>query len=138
MDSSREVDIGEDVEFPEKSLMEEESRNIDEEESVLETMVELKQDEHDTVNLSVSLAILDVETEVVDAEFYQALKEIEGKNSFPSPKCAKVCKSKSGLTRHTNSKHREVTVNVASESDNCLSLENLAGIVDSIKNRFGC
>ena len=61
MDSSREVDIGEDVEFPEKSLMEEESRNIDEEESVLETMVELKQDEHDTFNLSVSLAILDVE-----------------------------------------------------------------------------
>ena len=34
------------------------------------------------------------------------------------------------MTRHTNSKHREVTVN---ESDNCLSLENLAGIVDSIK-----
>ncbi len=32
MDSSREVDIGEDVEFPEKSLMEEESRNIEEEE----------------------------------------------------------------------------------------------------------
>ena len=89
MDSSREVDSGKDVEFPEKSLREEECRNIDKEESVLETMVELKQDEHDTCNLSVSLAIL-VETEEVDAEFYEALKEIEGKNSFSLPE---MCQS---------------------------------------------
>ena len=87
-------------------------------------------------NLDVSLAILDTESEEVDAEFLEAMTEIEGKKSFPCPNCSKVCKSEGGLTRHTNSKHHESVPQLSTESGNCLSLEDLVGIVESIKTNL--
>ena len=60
--------------------------------------------------------------------------------SFPCPNCTKVYKSKGGLTKHTNSKHREAAANLPTpesgkvrEDQNRLSLESLAGIVEAIK-----
>ena len=58
-------------------------------------------------NLDISVAVVDRESEEVDAEFLEAISEIEGKKSFPCPKCTKICKSKGGLAKHTNSKHRD-------------------------------
>ena len=76
--------------------------NIGEQESVAESISESKVEEDNAFNLDVSLAILDMETDDVAAEFLEALTEIEVKKSFPCPNCTKVCKSKGGLTRHTN------------------------------------
>ena len=113
-------------------LEEREYENIGEKELDVETIF---QSRDDVFNLNVSLAILEAETDEVDGEFLEALTEIEGKKSFPCPNCTKVCKSKGGLTRHTNSKHREAATNLATEDteENRLSLESLAGIVEAIK-----
>ena len=85
-------------------------------------------------NLNLSFDILDTETDEVDSEFLEALNEIEGRKSFPCPNCTKVCKSKGGLTRHTNSKHREATVDLLEDYEKSrLTFESLAGIVEAIK-----
>lgn len=125
-ESDQEADIGDILDFPE-DITEEDFENIGEE-------------SNDDFNLHVSLAILDTETDELDAEFLEAVTEIEGKKSFRCSYCNKVCKSKGGLTKHTNSKHREVDVNTPTESykdtEVSLSLENLAGIVEAIKVRL--
>ena len=73
----------------------------------------------------------------VDKEFLDALTEIEGQNAFPCPHCDKVCKSKGGLTRHHNSKHREesqeAAVDSVSPSASALDLDTVAAFVESIK-----
>ena len=107
MESDKEVDTGDVQDFPEEILEERECENIGEKELELETIFESRDD---AFNLNVSLAILETETDEVDAEFLEALTEIEGKKSFLCPNCTKVCKSKGGLTKHTNSKHREAAV----------------------------
>ena len=101
MESDKEVDTGDVQDFPEEILEERECENIGEKELELETIFESRDD---AFNLNVSLAILETETDEVDAEFLEALTEIEGKKSFLCPNCTKVCKSKGGLTKHTNSK----------------------------------
>ena len=133
MESDTEADIGNAQEFFEAQLIGTESENIGEKELEIETISEPRDD---AFNLDVSLAILDTEPDEVDAEFLEALTEIEGNKSFPCASCTKVCKSKGGLTRHINSKHREAAT--TSESDrlareNNFSLENLTGIVEAIK-----
>ena len=61
--------------------------------------------EHDTYQLNISLAVVETECDEIESEFNDALTEINGEKSFPCAMCDKVCKSKGGLTRHTNSKH---------------------------------
>lgn len=126
MESDKEVDISDVQDLP---------KDINTEEKEFENIGE---ESDDVFNLNVSLAILDTETDELEAEFLEAVTEIEGKKSFPCPNCTKVCKSKGGLTKHTNSKHREAAANLLTESDkiteeNRLSLEDLAGIVEAIK-----
>ena len=82
-------------------------------------------------NLNLSLDIFDTETDEVDTEFLEALTEIEGKKSFSCSNSTKVCKSKGGLTKHRNSKHREAENEHYEESR--LSFESLSGIVEAIK-----
>ena len=65
-------------------------------------------------NLNVSLAVLEEETDEIIEEFAEAVTEIEGKKSFPCSECEKVCKSKGGLTKHMNSKHRDIATSVNS------------------------
>ena len=61
------------------------------------------------MNISVDLANRDLngaDVTEVEQEFIDALVEIEGQKEFPCTNCDKICKSKGGLTRHSNSKHR--------------------------------
>ena len=137
MESFKESNIGENVELPGESSRDTEFASTGVQESVVESLIfDSKDQEYDEFNLDVSLAILDTESEEVDAEFLEAMTEIEGKKSFPCPNCSKVCKSKGGLTRHTNSKHHESVPQLSTESGNCLSLEDLVGIVESIKTNL--
>jgi hypothetical protein len=86
-------------------------------EDITEDLENIGEESNVDFNLNVSLAILDTETDGLDAEFLEAVTEIEGKKSFPCSYCTKVCKSKDDLTKHTNSKHREADVNVPTASD---------------------
>ena len=87
----------------------------------------------DAYNLNVSLAVLDEEPDEIIGEFAEAVTEIEGKKLFPFSKCEKVCKSKGGLTKHMNSKHRDIATSVNSS---CLTMKNLEGIVEAIKTKL--
>lgn len=98
----------------------------------------------DTYNLNLSVAVVETESDEVDSEFIEAITEIEGKKSFPCPKCTKVCKSKIGLTRHTNSKHRVDSASSSTtakssehgEQETRFSEDNLASIVEAIKTKL--
>lgn len=93
----------------------------------------------DAFYLNLSVAVVEAESDEIDAEFVEAVTEIEGKRSFPCPKCTKICKSKGGLTKHTNSKHREndssSTASI-SEQETHLSEENFVSIVEAIKTKL--
>ena len=90
----------------------------------------------DLYNLDISVAVTEIETEEVDSEFNDALREIEGKKSFPCSKCNKVCKSKGGLTKHTNSKHSDVVSAGSDETSRPLDEETVASIVQAIKTKL--
>jgi uncharacterized C2H2 Zn-finger protein len=86
------------------------------------------------------VAVVETESDEVNSEFIEAITEVEGKKSFPCPTCTKVCKSKGGLTRHTNSKHRtgdlDNTAAKSLEQETRLSEESLASIVEAIKTNL--
>jgi hypothetical protein len=91
------------------------------------------------MNISVDLANRDLtEADVteVDQEFIDALVEIEGQKEFPCTKCGKICKSKGGLTRHSNSKHRGESVDSGSRVNTGLCQATTASIVETIKNNI--
>ena len=137
MESEKGIDIGVVQDFREENLGCEEDENIGENVLDSETDSESRGDRFTDFNLNLSLDILDTETDEVDTEFVKALTEIEGKKSFPCPNCTKVCKSKGGLTRHTNSKHRKATVDSLEDNEKSrLTFERLAGIVEAIKTSF--
>ena len=66
--------------------------SIDKQDSVVESIFDPKDKEYDAFNVDVSLTLLDTQNDEVDAEFLEALTDIEGKKSFPCPKCIKICK----------------------------------------------
>ena len=88
--------------------------------------------ERDLYNFSLSVEVVDTESEEVDAEFMGTINEIEGNKLFPCSKCEKVCKPKGGLTRHTNFKHWS-GITTSANTATGLSEEDLAGIVEGIK-----
>jgi hypothetical protein len=101
-----EMELEQDYERHEKAVVEIcEPENIVAEDVEFETSIDSI--DYTLFNLDISVAVVDTESEEVDAEFLEAISEIEGKKSFPCPKCTKICKSKGGLTKHTNSKHRD-------------------------------
>ena len=130
MESDKEIDIGDVQDFSEEILEDVGCKNIVENQLDLETDSESRDDTFNKglYNLNLSLDILDTETGEVHTEFLEALTEIEGKKSFS---CPKVCKSKGGLTKHRNPKHREADNEHYEESR--LSFECLSGIVEAIK-----
>ena len=137
MESFKESDIGVNVELTGESSRDTEFASRSVQEAVIESLIfDSKDGEEYDFNLDVSLAILDTESDEVDAEFLEAMTEIECKKSFPCPNCSKICKSKGGLTKHTNSKHRESVPQLSTESGNCLLLEDLVGIVETIKTNL--
>ena len=85
--------------------------------------------------------MVDTESDEVDAEFVEAMTKIERKKSFPCIHCPKICKSKGGLTKHTNSKHGGVvdtpsSTTKSTEQETHLSEENLASVVEEIKTKL--
>lgn len=101
------------------------------EDAPLDTSVD--EADFDVYNFDVSIAVTETEN---DAEFTDALCEIEGKKSLPCAKCNKVCKSKGGLTRHTNSKHSEAVPAGAVETNATpLCEDTVASIVESVKTK---
>jgi hypothetical protein len=58
----------------------------------------------DLYNFDVSVAVTEIQSDEIDAEFAEAIQEIDGERVFPCSQCEKVCKSKGGLTRHTRFK----------------------------------
>ena len=97
--------------------------------------------DHILYGLDVSVAVVDTESDEVQTEFLEAISEIEGKKSFPCTQCTKICNSKGGLTKHTNSKHRDAvdlpsSTSKSAEQETRLSEENLASIVEDIKTKL--
>ena len=95
----------------------------------------------DVFNINSALTMLESEADLLDDEFEDALAEIEGKKSSSCPSCDKICKSKGGLTRHTNAKHASkaaeassLTTTLLAESD--MTMETLSGIIEAIKTRL--
>ena len=76
MESDTEADIWRVQEFSKLQLIGTESVNIGKKELEIETIFKQRDD---AFNLDVSLAILDTETDEVEAEFLEALTEIVGK-----------------------------------------------------------
>lgn len=87
----------------------------------------------DLYHLDFTVALTETESGEVDSEFIDALTEIEGKKSFPCSVCDKICKSKGGLTKHTNSRHRSET-DQACETHLCK--DTVSSIVESIKTNL--
>ena len=94
------------------------------------------------MNVSVELTNRDLtEADVteVDQEFTDALVEIEGQKGFPSTKCDRTCKSKGGLKRHMNSKHRDrqdESVGSGCHINTGLCQDTITSIVETIKNNI--
>jgi hypothetical protein len=89
-------------------------------------------DYDDSFNFEVSVAITEAETDEMTSEFSDALKEIDGAKSFPCSLCNNVCKSKGGLTQHTNSKHSEGSSG-SHPSDANLCKDDVDSFVKAIK-----
>ncbi len=83
------------------------------------------------MNISVDLAN---NRDLTEADVTDALVEIEGQKEFPCTKCDKMCKSKGGQTRHSNSKHRGESVDSGSRVTTALCQATMASIVETIKN----
>lgn len=101
-----------------------------------EPEIYLEDPEYDFYNLEVTVAITEAEGEDIEDEFNDALTEIHGEKSFPCVKCEKVCKSKGGLTRHINAKHKEITAEQTSPELDIFCLDTVASIVESIKSQI--
>ena len=91
-------------------------------------------DSDDGFNLFFSVLVTETETNEIDDEFNEAVTETEGKKSFECEKCGKICKSKGGLTRHTNSKHFDLTSEVTHKCN--LDKDTIDGFVEAIKARI--
>ena len=89
----------------------------------------------DSYNLFIAVAVTETETDEVNEELSEAVVEIEGKKTFDCKQCGKVCKSKGGLTRHTNSKHGQPESNASSETAT-LNKGTVDGLVEAIKSRI--
>ncbi len=135
MESDMNAEIDKNVEFSEESGDKTTFSNIGEQESLLESTCESKDEDYDTFNLNISLAIVDSETDEVDEEFLEALTEIEGKKSFPCPNCTKVCESKGGLNKHKNLKSEPGNT----DNENCLKLlEEFYGLIHNASKYLNC
>ena len=101
-----------------------------------ESEIYLEDAEYDFDNLDVTIAVTEAEGEDIEEEFNNALSEIHSEKSFPCAKCEKVCKSKGGLTRHTNAKHNEITAEQESLELNLFCPDTVASVVESIKSHI--
>ena len=81
-------------------------------------------------NFEIAMAVLEEDEGDIETDFVEALSEIGGENQFSCESCDKVCKSKGGLTRHVNSKHRDKGCHLDIPA---LTKDGLCSIVNKIK-----
>ena len=86
-----------------------------------ESEIYLEDSESEDYNLEVAVAVAQVEGNEIEEQFTDALDE--------------VCKSKGGLTRHTNSKHSEF-LNKETPGVDLFCYDTISSIVQSIKSQI--
>ena len=84
---------------------------------------------------NINIAI-DIDYEEVENEFAASILEIKDANVFPCSKCSKICKSKGGLTKHTNSKHGDADKISSPLNTTPLCFDTIKSIVDTIKENI--
>ena len=84
-------------------------------------------------NFEIAMAVLEEDEGDIETDFVEALSEIGGENQFPCDSCDKVCKSKGGLTRHVNSKHRDKGCKASNLDIPAPTKDGLCSIVNKIK-----
>ena len=84
-------------------------------------------------NFEIAMAVLEEDEGDIETDFVEVLSEIGGENQFPCDSCDKVCKSKGGLTRHVNSKHRDKGCKASNLDIPALTNDGLCSIVNKIK-----
>ena len=108
--------------------MEEESGPIDVPERSASIGEEAREEDNLPFHFNIAMALIENESGVMEAEVTEAVNEIEGQKRFPCDHCEKVCKSKAGLMRHINLKHRDN----ANEESNMPSLTKVE-LVNNVK-----
>ncbi len=86
-------------------------------------------------NINIVIDIVETDYEV-ENEFAASIVEIEGANVFPCSKCSRICKSKGGLTKHTNSKHGNADKVSSPLNTTPLCFDTIKSIVDTIKENI--
>ena len=90
-------------------------------------------------NFDIALSVVEGNEDPMEEEIDDAISEISGEKSFPCNSCEKICKSKGGLTRHINAKHKNKNAhgdkNVSSSVAK-LTKEELSSIVEKIKAKI--
>ena len=85
------------------------------------------------------MSVVEGNDEPLEEEIDDGINEIFGEKTFPCNSCEKICKSKGGLTRHINAKHKNKTAhgnkNVALSVAK-LTKEELSSIVEKIKAKI--
>ena len=84
-------------------------------------------------NMRIAVDIVETDYQEVENEFSDSIVEIEGAKVFPCSKCSKICKSKGGLTKHTNSKHSDPDKDSSPMNATPLCFDTMKSIVDTIK-----
>ncbi len=83
-------------------------------------------------NFEIAIVVLKEDEGDIETDFVEALSEIGGEKQFPCDSCDKVGKSKGGLTRHVNSKHRDKGYEASKQLPG-LTKDALISIVNKIK-----
>ena len=81
--------------------------------------------------------VVEESQDTMEQEIDDTISEISGEKAFPCASCEKICKSKGGLTRHINSKHKNKTAHGnknANASAAKLTKEELSSIVEKNKS----
>ena len=90
-------------------------------------------------NFDIALYVIEGSEDMIEEEIDDAVNEISGEKAFPCANCKKICKSKGGLTRHINAKHKNKTANGdknVAVSVAKLTKEELSSIVEKIKAKI--
>jgi uncharacterized C2H2 Zn-finger protein len=90
-------------------------------------------------NFDIALPVVEGNEDPMEEEIDDAMSEISSEKSFPCNSCEKICKSKGGLTRHINAKHKNKTAhgnNNMALSVAKLTEEELSSIVEKIKAKI--
>ena len=90
-------------------------------------------------NFGIALSVVEGSEDAMEEEIDDAISEISGEKAFPCDSCEKICKSKGGLTRHINAKHKNKTAHGNKNVDSSaakLTKEELSSIVEKIKAKI--